>query len=94
MSTVAPYRCTGMMQRTCGPIAAAISGAVSRPVSGSGSTRTGRAPARLTASAVAMNVLAGTITSSPASAPTPSDFSTSTSASVPEPTPTACSASQ
>ena len=27
MSTVAPYRCTGMMQRTRGPIAAATSSA-------------------------------------------------------------------
>ena len=92
MSTVAPYRWTGMMQRTDGDIAAAIRSAVSRPVNGSGSTSLGLAPARLTASAVAMNVLAGTMTSSPA--PTPTAISANASASVPEPTPIACCVSQ
>ena len=66
--------------------------AVIRPVAGSTSTRRGVAPTRLTASAVAMNEFAGTMTSSPA--PMPSARSESTSASVPEETPTASPASQ
>ena len=52
------------------------------------STRTGLAPAYEMASAVAMNVLATVITSSPA--PMPRARRIRWRASVPEPTPTAC----
>jgi hypothetical protein len=72
--------------------ACSTSSAVISPVTGSTSMTRGRAPARLTASAVAMNVLAGMMTSSPA--PMPSARSERASASVPEPTPIACSVSQ
>ena len=66
MSTVEPIRWTGITQRVRGPIAASTASAVSRCVYGSTSTSRGVAPARLTASAVAMNEFDGTMTSSPA----------------------------
>ena len=65
MSTVEPMRCTGITARVRGPIAASTRSAVIRCVSGSTSTSRGVAPARLTASAVAMNEFVGTMTSSP-----------------------------
>ena len=55
----------------------------------SGSTKTSFAPTYVTASAVAIYVLEGTITSSPA--PTPSAFNASISASSPFPTPNSSS---
>ena len=81
-----------MTARVRGPIAAATASAVRRWVSGSTSTRRGVAPARLTASAEAMNEFVGTMTSSPA--PMSRARSASASASVPEERPTACRASQ
>ncbi len=54
-----------MTQRTVGFSAAATISAVRSPDAGSTSTSSARAPTALTASAVAMNELAGTITSSP-----------------------------
>ena len=85
-STVAPYRCTGITQRTRGRqrrgdvLGGDEVGARDRH------RRTrGTAPTALTASAVAMNELAGTITSSPG--PISSARSASASASVPEETP-------
>ena len=85
-STVEPIRCTGITARVLGPIAAATCSAVSRCVVGSTSTSFGVAPTQLTASAVAMNEFAGTITSSPG--PISSARSASEIASVPEETPT------
>jgi hypothetical protein len=73
-------------------IAASTRSAVIRCVAGSTSTGTTVAPARLTASAVAMNEFVGTMTSSPR--PMRSALSARTIASVPEDTPTACSAPQ
>ncbi len=67
--------------------AATRAGSMSR-CSSSTSTRTGTAPMRETASAVAMNVLAGRITSPPG--PTPTARSASSSASVPLATPMQC----
>ena len=58
-------------------------------MAGSMSAKTGVAPRRAIASAVAKNVNAGQITSSPA--PIPSASSASTSASVPFATPIVCS---
>jgi hypothetical protein len=77
---------------TLGVMARSTISAVISPVTGSTSTKRGVAPAMLTASAVAMNVLPGTITSWPA--PMPSARSDIASASVPEARPTASSASQ
>ena len=91
MSTVRPNRWTGITQETADVSAGSIVAAVISCVSGSTSAKRGRAPTRLTASAVAMNELAGTTTSSPG--PTSSARRASTSASVPEETPTACAAS-
>ena len=71
---------------------ASTAGTETARVDRSQSTSAGSAPARLTASAVAMNVLAGTITRSPGR--TPSARSASTSASVPEETATQCPTSQ
>ena len=68
-----------------------LSGVI-RQLAGSTSTNLGVAPTRVTASAVAMNELAGTSTSSPG--PTSSARSASTRASVPEETPIACGAPQ
>ena len=70
----------------------ATSSAVIRCESGSTSIGTGTAPTALTASAVAMKELVGTITSSPL--PISSARSASASASVPEETPIAKSLSQ
>jgi hypothetical protein len=91
-STVEPIRWTGMMQRVFGVIAASTPSGVTRCVSGSTSTSTGVAPIQLTASAVAMNELVGTSTSSPG--PMPRARSASEIASVPLETPTAKSVSQ
>ena len=66
MSTVEPMRWTGITQRVRGPMRGLDRSAVSRCVYGSTSTSFGVAPARLTASAVAMNEFDGTMTSSPA----------------------------
>ena len=75
-----------MMARVRGVTASATrSGSISR-YSGSTSTSTGTAPIRLTASAVAMKVLAGRMTSAPAV--TPEARSASSRASVPLATPT------
>ena len=92
MSTVEPIRWTGITHRVRAPIAACSASGVMRCVSGSTSTSRGVAPARLTASAVAMNEFAGTTTSSPG--PIRSARSASTIASVPDETPIACSVSQ
>src|SRR3954471_8125011 len=70
-----------------GPIAAATCSAVTRCVDGSTSTNLGVAPIQLTASAVAMNEFAGTITSSPG--PISSARRASEIASVPDETLTA-----
>jgi hypothetical protein len=67
--------------------ASAAAGSI-RYVAGSQSTSTTRAPIRATASAVAMNVFAGRIASSPG--PTPTARNASSSASVPLATPTQC----
>src|SRR6185437_2981400 len=69
-------------------MAASRSAGVSSRLSGLTSANRGVAPARTTASADAMKVLAGTITSSPA--PIPSAVSVSAIASVPLATPIAC----
>ncbi len=69
-----------------GPTAAAAASTSSRPVASSTSQRTGTAPEWSTASAEAMNVCAGTITSSPA--PIPAAWRLIESAAVPEATPT------
>ena len=57
---------TSMTAAVCGVSAAATVFGLSANVSGSMSANTGRAPARSAASAVAKNVLAGTMTSRPA----------------------------
>ena len=69
-------------------IARATSAGSRFSVAGLMSAKTGVAPRRAIASAVAKNVNAGQITSSPA--PIPSASSASTSASVPLATPIAC----
>ena len=92
MSTGRPKRWTGITRGCVGVSAASTISAVISAVSGSTSTRTGVAPTALTASAVAMKELVGTMTSSPG--PMPSARSASSSASVPEETPTACSVPQ
>ena len=71
--------------------AAAESAEIS-PVAGSTSHSTGVAPAWSTPSAEAMNVCAGTMTSSPGTMPAAD--SAIASAAVPEATPTQCSTSQ
>jgi len=70
-----------MMNRVCGVTRAAAASTSIRWWTGSQSTSTGCPPARDTASAVAMKVLAGTSTSSPGSSP--AARSDSSSASVP-----------
>ena len=70
-----------MMARVRGVIAASSSDTSMSRVCGSTSTKRGRAPQRTMASAVAANVFATVITSSPA--PTPMAPSASSSASVP-----------
>src|SRR5271154_7100561 len=87
ISTVRPNRCTGITQRTAGVSAGSIVAALTSCVSSSTSAKRGLAPRRLTASAVAMNELAGTTTSSPG--PMSRARNASASASVPEETPTA-----
>ena len=84
--TGAPYRCTGMMARVRSVIAASTPAKLIFIVSGSASTGTTVAPVCATASQVAINVCAGTITSSPG--PIPRARNGSTSASSPLPTPT------
>ena len=87
MSAGWPYRCTGTIARVRGVTAAAQAAGSSVSVSGSTSTKTGVAPAAMTARPVNAAVIAGTITSSPA--PMSSARSSSAIASVPLPTPTA-----
>ena len=74
-----------MIARVRGVIRAATSSGSRLSVSGSISAKTGVAPRRAIASAVAKNVNAGQMTSSPA--PMPIASITSTSASVPLATP-------
>ncbi len=80
-----PKRCTGMIARVRGVIRAATSSTSRLNVCGSTSAKTGTAPRRAIASAVAKNVNAGQITSSPG--PMPIASMPSTSASVPFATP-------
>ena len=68
-----------------GVIAGSMAAGSMLAVSGRQSTKTGVAPAWLTASAVAMKVLTGTMTSSPG--PTPAACRARRTASVPELTP-------
>ena len=78
-----------MIARVRGVSAASTaSGSIRYVPSSAQSASTGVAPARQTASAVAMNVLAGTMHSSPA--PTPSARNAISIASVPLATPTQC----
>src|SRR4051794_997579 len=81
-----PKRWTGMIAFVRSVTRAATSSGSRFIVAGSTSANTGVAPIRAIASAVAKNVNAGQITSSPA--PMPRASSTSTSASVPFPQPT------
>ena len=86
-ATTWPKRCTGTTALVRGVSTGSTVSGVSSNVSGSTSAMTGVAPAWTTASAVAMNVIAGTTTSSPW--PTPSARNAIARASVPEPTPAA-----
>src|SRR5438876_41558 len=88
MSTVRPYRWTGMIAFVRGVIAAATAAASMFIVRSSTSTRMGRAFAYRIASTVAKNVNETVMTSSPAE--TPHARIASCSASVPLPTPTLC----
>ena len=92
MSGIWPYRWTTMTARVRGLIAAASVAGVIRSVSSLTSAKRGVAPARTIAAALAMNVLAGTMTSSPG--PMPSAVRVSCSASVPFATATAYSVPQ
>ena len=83
-----PYRCTGMMAFVRGPMAAFRRAGSRLLVRSSASTNTGSAPVADTAAAVATNVFAGTMTSSPGL--TPRARSTSSSAVEPDATPIAC----
>src|SRR4051794_23921445 len=76
-----PKRCTGMIVLVWPESLRSTSAGSRFSVAGSMSAKTGVAPRRAIASAVALNVNAGQITSSPG--PTPSASSTRTSASVP-----------
>ena len=87
MSGTCPNRWTTMTARVRGVIASAQVCGVMSSVSSQTSAKRGVAPARTTAAAVAMNVLAGRTTSSPA--PMPSAVRLSCNASVPFATPTA-----
>ena len=69
MSAHSPYRWTGMIAFVRGPITAATSSARIINVSGSTSTKTGRAPTRATEPAVAKNENVGVMTSSPGPIP-------------------------
>src|ERR1700722_1263538 len=84
-----PKRCTGMIARVAGPIRRSTAAGSRLSVSGSMSAKTGVAPTRAIASAVAKKVKAGQMTSSPR--PIPSASRTSTIASVPLATPIECS---
>ena len=88
MSATWPYRLTGMIARVFGVIAASIRRGSMLQVSGSMSTKTGRAPSSAITSAVAAKVKGVVITSSPAF--TPSAISAISSASVPLETVTQC----
>ena len=88
MSAQSPYRCTGMMPTVREVTAASIFAGSMLRVRGSQSTNTALAPTNQIASAVAKNVLAVVMISSPGL--TPSARNTSHSASVPELSPTAC----
>src|SRR5262245_9445541 len=89
MSALWPKRWTGMIARVRGVIASAMRSTSMLNVSGSMSTKTGRAPSRDTEPAVAKNEYGDVSTSSPALMP--SAISASSSASVPDDTATACS---
>src|SRR6185295_3709098 len=82
-----PKRCTGMMALVLVVIAAAVCAGSRLKVTGSMSTKTGRAPRRATAPAVAKKEKVDVTTSSPAL--TSSAISASSSASVPDDTATA-----
>jgi hypothetical protein len=86
MGAAWPYRCTGMMARVRGVRADSTLAGSSSSASSSTSAKTIFAPARRTASAVAMKVFAGTTTSSPC--PIPSARRATSSASVPLAAPT------
>ena len=77
-----------MTAAVAGSTAAVRGGRIDQERVGQTSTKRGRAPTATTASAVAMNVLRGTITSSPGPIPRPARISSS--ASVPLATPTQC----
>ena len=83
-----PYRCTGMIATVRGVIAAATASGSRQNVPASMSAKTGVAPTRRTALALAANENDGTMTSSPG--PKPSAISESWSADVPEFTATQC----
>ena len=80
-SKTRPNRCTGITALTSGVSLPSASSASSRKLSARMSQNTGRAPARLTASAEAKKLNVGTSTASPG--PTPSARRASSSASVP-----------
>ena len=88
MRAQCPNRWTSSSARVRVPTRSAAERGSIANVSGSMSANTGVAPTRATASAVAANVNAGTITSSPG--PTSSARSARTSASVPLAQPIAC----
>ena len=67
--TGSPAKCTGMMARVRGVMADSARSRSMLRVTGSTSTRTGRAPTRRTTFALAAKVMAGTITSSPGPMP-------------------------
>ena len=92
MSAGCPNRWTGTIVRVRGDTAAPAATGSIPAVVGRQSTKTGRAPTRLTASAVAKKVLTGTMTSSPG--PTPTHARASLRASVPLLTPTQWRVSQ
>jgi hypothetical protein len=76
-----PNKCTGMMALVRGVMARSIRWGSMLKVSGSMSTKTGRAPVRAMLPAVAKNVNGGQMTSSPG--PMPSTMSEQRRASVP-----------
>ena len=87
MSQATPNRCTGMIALVR-DVTLLPASAASRQKLGSTSANTGTALQAMTANGDAMNVTAGTMTSSPR--PTPSARSATTKAAVPEVTASAC----
>ena len=81
MSAIWCPRCTGMIARVRGVTAASTASGSIVQVASVTSTNTGSAPAAIGAYAVALNVSAGTITSSPH--PIPSAFSATSIVTVP-----------